>query len=328
MTYLNVIKDAVIFFPLIALLITIPFILYNYHKYGSIYYFRTFIVYFFILFLLIIYFLVILPLPDKDSISLERKPQLIPFNFICDFITKSGFNLLDLSSYHAFKTSYFYVPVFNILMFIPLGMYLRYYFNYNLKKIIIFSFLLSLFFELTQLSGLYFIYPSNYRLFDVDDLMLNVSGSIVGYYLFNLLKNILPSKDKINLETIKRRDKITILKRFTLFCLDLFILTLITSFINIDIIISASIYYIVIPLILNNQTLGGKFLNIALFSKNNKDVKYQLILREALFVLVYFVIPKLNLLNIIFFMFNFLYFFIKKEFIYEKISQTKLKSTF
>ena len=33
----------------------------------------------------------------------------------------------------------------------------------------IFSFLLSLFFEVTQLTGLYFLYPGSYRLFDVDD---------------------------------------------------------------------------------------------------------------------------------------------------------------
>lgn len=38
-------------------------------------------------------------------------------------------------------------------------------------------------FELTQLSGLYFIYPRSYRLADVNDLINNTVGGIVGYWL-------------------------------------------------------------------------------------------------------------------------------------------------
>ena len=48
-------------------------------------------------------------------------------------------------------------------------------------KTMIASFCLSLFFELTQLSGLYFIYPRPYRLFDVNDLVTNTLGGIIGF---------------------------------------------------------------------------------------------------------------------------------------------------
>lgn len=37
--------------------------------------------------------------------------------------------------------------------------------------------------EITQLTGLWRIYPCAYRLFDVDDLMLNISGVMAGYAL-------------------------------------------------------------------------------------------------------------------------------------------------
>ena len=60
-------------------------------------------------------------------------------------------------------------------MTMPFGVYLRYYFCYHWRKTLQLSFLLSLFFELTQLSGLYFVYPGSYRLFDVDDLIVNMS---------------------------------------------------------------------------------------------------------------------------------------------------------
>ena len=70
---------------------------------------------------------------------------------------------------------------FNFIMIIPFGIYLRYYFRCGFRRTFLFSFLLSLFFELTQLTGLYFLYPRGYRLFDVDDLLNNTLGGIAGY---------------------------------------------------------------------------------------------------------------------------------------------------
>lgn len=334
MDYVTSIISAVIIFPIIAFLITVPFILYNYHRYGTVYYFRSFIIYSFVLYLLVAYFLVILPLPDINSINMNAETtQLIPLQFIYDFINKSGFIINDFSTYlEAIKTSYFYVPIFNIFLFIPFGIYLRYYFNCDLKKVIIFSFLLSLFFELTQLTGLYFIYPHSYRLFDVDDLMLNTLGGLTGYYVLGIFQKLLPTKSKIEEETNKRRVKITYLKRFTLFCLDLFILGILNYifaiFLNVPIIFTASLYYIVIPILFKGRTLGSKFLHISLTSKEGKLKFYQILVRYCLFVLIFFIIPHFNLLNFISIMFNFVYFIIKKEMIYETISKTKLQSTF
>lgn len=63
MSYLVPIKTALIIFPFLALLITLPYIIYEYHHYGSVNKLRTLIIYSFILYLMTIYFLVILPLP-------------------------------------------------------------------------------------------------------------------------------------------------------------------------------------------------------------------------------------------------------------------------
>lgn len=59
--YLKVIGEAVFFFPLIALLFTLPYVLYNYRKYGSVFSVRILIVYSFVLYMLCVFFLVILP---------------------------------------------------------------------------------------------------------------------------------------------------------------------------------------------------------------------------------------------------------------------------
>jgi hypothetical protein len=50
----------------------------------------------------------------------------------------------------------------------------------------------SLFFELTQLTGLWFIYPCPYRLFSVDDLILNTVGVPIGWLIGLALRRVLP----------------------------------------------------------------------------------------------------------------------------------------
>ena len=60
------------------------------------------------------------------------------------------------------------------------------------------TFLLSLTIELAQLTGLFFTYPGSYRLFDVDDLIMNTIGGFLGTVLANNINNIIPDiyKDK------------------------------------------------------------------------------------------------------------------------------------
>lgn len=71
-------------------------------------------------------------------------------------------------------------------------MFLRYYKSYSIKKVIISSFILSAFFEFTQVTRLYGIYPKPYRLCDIDDLILNTLGGVVGYlWMLDLEKDFL-----------------------------------------------------------------------------------------------------------------------------------------
>ncbi len=185
MNYFISMKTAIVVFPFIALLFSIPFLFLQYHKYGSIPPFKVFIVYSFILYLITVYCLIILPLPKKEDVI--YKPNMIkilPFGFIHDFIRESSLVLTDPTTYvKAMKEPCFYTVIFNIFMTIPFGMYLRYYFKCSLKKTLLISFILSLFFELTQLTGLYGLYSYPYRIFDVDDLIMNTLGGAIGYYM-------------------------------------------------------------------------------------------------------------------------------------------------
>ncbi len=69
----------------------------------------------------------------------------------------------------------------NILLFIPLGIFLPMYFNAPSKilKTIGGCFLLSSFFEVFQLITIC-------GFFDVDDILLNVMGGAIGFYMYRL----------------------------------------------------------------------------------------------------------------------------------------------
>ncbi len=191
MQYLYSIRIAIYIFPIIAILLYIPCIIFQYIKYKKLNLFKIAVFYSFILYLIILYFLVILPLPTfEEAIKISIKGNLYPFHFIQSIISESSFNILDFNTY--FKSLFepcIYTVLLNILMMIPLGIYLRGYFKLNFIKTIIITFILSLFFELTQLSGLYFIYPKPYRVFDVDDILMNTLGGILGYFIVNKIIN-------------------------------------------------------------------------------------------------------------------------------------------
>ena len=176
MGYISTIKTAVQLFPFLAFLLTLPYMILNYRKYGSVNKLRVLIFYSFMLYLMTVYLLVILPLPDPSKIhtSYSEMVNLHPFAFVVDFFKESPFDLAQTGTWlQAIKHPTFYVPAFNVLMLIPFGMYLRYYFKCGFKKTILLTALFSLFLELTQLSGLYFLYPGPYRLADVDDIIQN-----------------------------------------------------------------------------------------------------------------------------------------------------------
>ncbi len=301
MSYVEAIKTAIIAFPFIAFLFTIPFILHNYHKYGSIHFLRVFIIYTFILYLITIYFLVILPLPTFSEALKNTGPYIntIPFKFISDFIRETPFVWNNLSTYiKTILDPSFYVVLFNIVMFIPLGMYLRYYFKCSFKKTLLYSFLLSLFFELTQLTGLYFIYPNPYRLCDIDDLIQNTLGGIIGFFVMGWLDNYLPTRERIDEEARHMGESVSGLRRITVFFLDLVLYLIFTVILSLLVpnrvfIISFILYYLILPFINKKATLGMKFLNVKMEFKR-LDFIFNIL--RYIFIYIYYGILPLGLM--------------------------------
>ena len=348
--YLESIKTAFLIFPFLAFLITLPYLLLQYHKYGSVPLIRSSIVYTFILYLLTAYFLVILPLPSKEEVLMmpTKVPQLIPFTFIGDFIEA----FKETSGVLSFlKSPIVYTTLFNIAITIPFGIYLRYYFKKKWYTTIIYTFLLSLYFEITQLTGLYGLYPKAYRLFDVDDLIINTLGGLIGYLITPIVTIFLPDRDKIDKLSYKRGKVVSIYRRFLAFLIDIFIFATIMfimlALLNFNdfvlpLIIMTAMYYVILPTI-TSLTLGKYLVKIKLESKN-KHKHLSIFIRQVIlyFGIVFgplifielnqYVNGLITLFYILFAIYAYFEIFLKffgrkKPLIYERLTKTENIST-
>lgn len=81
----------------------------------------------------------------------------------------------------------------NVLLFVPLGAFARHLFGRGVVGILLLGFGTSLFIETTQYTGTWYFYPCPYRLFDVDDLIANTAGAVVGRCAAPLLR-LLPGQ--------------------------------------------------------------------------------------------------------------------------------------
>ena len=131
----------------------------------------------FVMYLCCVVELVFFPLPTMEqAAALSIRYQIIPFHFIADLMKDSVVRVTCQ-------------VLFNIVMTIPLGMFLKYGVGLNLKETALTGLGFSAFIEIGQLTGLYFLFKGSYRLFDVDDLMLNVLGTIIGYMVMRAVEN-------------------------------------------------------------------------------------------------------------------------------------------
>jgi len=307
--YLFPIKMALITFLGISWLCTIPYMLLQYKKYGAISAYRVFIVFSFVLYVLSAYYLIILPLPNPETLkpldNITNHIQLIPFRFLYSFITETTLNLADFHTYlSALKQDVFIQPFFNLILTIPFGFFLSYYFKKDVKKTVLYTFLLSAFFEITQLTALYGVYPRPYRLFDVDDLMLNTLGGLIGFAAYKYLLFFLPSREKIDKNNLQKSKFVGYIRRLFAFGVDCYIVSFISNIIarsaKMDRLMTVLLFhlllflYFVLSQIIFKRTIGQKLTNLKLKFEGGR---YKAIfVRYSIVILVLFSLNFLNFL--------------------------------
>ncbi len=131
---------------------------------------------------------VFLPLPGPGTRRLSQTVQLHPFQWITDIHTELLKHGLPLTEWFATKT--FQQACLNVLLFVPLGFFARTLWRRGIVGAAAIGFAASLLVEITQLTANFGTAPYVYRIFDVDDLMNNSFGAVVGWIFGALLLSL------------------------------------------------------------------------------------------------------------------------------------------
>ena len=267
---------AIDLFPIFAFIMTLPFMVHQYRKYGSIPFIRFLCIYGFSFYMVCAYFLVIFPLPPIDQVAQMTSDtmNLKLFRGYSEWTALDGFHLFEPQSWMAFLKGWKGLePLCNVIMTIPFGFFLHYYCRKKLISTTLYSFTLSAFFELSQLSGLFGIYPRPYRLFDVNDLFNNTLGGAIGWIITPLFCWFLPSREAIDRDAYRHSERVSFTRRVVALVIDELVISSIFAVIAIFVdikykfyveIAAAIIGLTIVMYVTKGLSIGKKILKIRL----------------------------------------------------------------
>lgn len=295
-TYTESIFIAFFITIILSFVLFIPWLIYTYRKYGYLSMSKTIIMLSFIFYFLSALCLVLLPFPStRDTCSLQPTDtihsNLRLFQFVEDILKDSGVVVTNPSTWLAItKQQAFYQAFFNFLLLMPFGVYLRYFLKERRywKRAFIISFLLTLFYEITQRTGIYGIFNCAYRLFDVDDLLLNSVGALLGFFLAPIVWALFPSHEEVEAKAaeMEKRDIVKPISILLALVIDLCIAQMIWLIIGaltgyngtFEFLVKITLYMLlfgVMPSMLDGATLGMKVMRFTMVNKNGKSIVRQ-----------------------------------------------------
>lgn len=194
-TFLLPVTMALSVFPLVVLILMLPVAVISYRRRGRAGGWTTLVFYSFLFYLLAAVLQTVVPLPSDPAgycaaQNYASTPQLRPFYFVQVLQERAQG---DWSPGSVLGYGAVWSTALNVALLAPLGFFLRYLVGLRFIAATAIAAGVSLLFELTQLTGLWFVYPCAYRLFSVDDLMLNTAGAVLGWLLAGAVGRLLPA---------------------------------------------------------------------------------------------------------------------------------------
>ncbi|WP_263121103.1 VanZ family protein [Cellulomonas sp. RIT-PI-Y] len=135
----------------------------------------------------------LLPLPSGDLALWCAQhgvdgAQLRPFQFLADIRRETA----GMSLVAAAKSIVVLQVVFNVLLFLPWGIFARGFAGWGVVRSTVTAALASLLIEGTQYTGVFGLIGCSYRIGDVDDLMTNTLGGLLGALVAPLVMRWMP----------------------------------------------------------------------------------------------------------------------------------------
>ncbi|MEU1971806.1 VanZ family protein [Microbacterium sp. NPDC019599] len=159
----------------VAFLVFVPYVAIAHRRHGRLGAARILVPFAMLVYGMSIWIYTLAPFPEPGAIDCAGL-QLDPLQFVRDLRGASapGHALADPAVMQLFL---------NVVLFLPLGVFVRVMWNRGVVVSLVAGLALSLLIELTQLTGVWGIYPCAYRVFDVDDLLTNTIGAVLGSLL-------------------------------------------------------------------------------------------------------------------------------------------------
>lgn len=149
------------------------------------------------------------PLPADTGRTCTSPIQLIPFHVVADISRETAGMPLRSVLLSAPVLQF----VLNIVLFVPWGVLVRRFFSRGIVFATLSGLGLSLLIELTQYTGVWGLYGCAFRLADVDDLIANTSGSLVGALIAPLVLWWMPRQGELRQRRLEARP-VTIRRRW------------------------------------------------------------------------------------------------------------------
>ena len=172
---------ALTLWPVASMALTLPILAWLYHRDGRIRFGSAVSTYLAVLYVLGLGCFTLYPLPSGTSgpgISYGIPWQLDPLAFVDDFLREGMSTLPQIA--------------FNVVLFMPLGFIAGRLLRWGFWRTAAVGLLTSFCIEAAQGTGLFGVYPYAYRTADVDDLIYNALGTVLGWFAAAALARVLP----------------------------------------------------------------------------------------------------------------------------------------
>lgn len=167
-----------------GLLVLVPLGLLHYWRFGRVEPRRALVLYGLLAYGLVALALIFLPFPSDVSKLCQGDQMLstVPFQWVTDM--RNNMSAYGRSGVGAMVTSSaFLQQLFNVALFVPLGVVLRKAYGKGPFAVLAIGFAISLAVEVVQYTGNLGYYPCPYRIADVDDLISNTGGALLGWMI-------------------------------------------------------------------------------------------------------------------------------------------------
>ncbi|MEV6235336.1 VanZ family protein [Lentzea sp. NPDC051838] len=267
----------------IGLMVLIPLVALHYWRFGRVEPRRAFVLYGLLLYGLVALALIFLPFPDRSQVCQgDQMLSTVPFQWVTDM--NNNMAAYGRSGIVAMvRSQAFLQQLFNVVLFVPLGIVLRKAYGKGPLAAIALGLGVSLVVEVVQYTGNFGYYPCPYRIADVDDLISNTFGSLLGWMVapVALVVPRVPSSE----DSTAPDGTVSVPRRLLGLIAELVLVVVIARMLPDPrwAIGALVLFRIVLPVAANGMTVGGVLLDYRIRRENGSRANpAQLVVRELL----------------------------------------------